>query len=186
MFVKDLILYQVSTDRTYKVGDKLHFEKDDNGQAHNVFTTSYNIYHTPFYKIELETEKLNTALEKYDFAIREFALEQVRVQNFPNLPSRFKCMFLTDDKKACLDNLKNYISKAYGKIYQAVAVKVCGEIFYAKDFIVEKQGLSFNDYKKQAQIYWSQNQNSNSPVKEILFIGDVEIIEILDQVELEK
>ena len=40
-------------------------------------------------------------------------------------------------------------------------------------------GLSFNEYIKEAVEYWSQDQNSNAATKEILFVGDVEVIEIL-------
>lgn len=42
-------------------------------------------------------------------------------------------------------------------------------------------GLSFNEYIKEAVEYWSQDQNSNAATKEILFVGDVEVIEILKE-----
>ena len=42
--VKDLILYQVATDRNYKVGDKLVFDKfTPNGQFSRVFKTSFKL-----------------------------------------------------------------------------------------------------------------------------------------------
>lgn len=37
MQVKDLILYQVATDRNYKVGDKYTFGENPNGQWQRVF-----------------------------------------------------------------------------------------------------------------------------------------------------
>ena len=37
MKVKDLILYQISTDRHYKVGDKLEFGKEYNYQGQRVY-----------------------------------------------------------------------------------------------------------------------------------------------------
>ena len=41
--------------------------------------------------------------------------------------------------------------------------------------------MSFNEYMKEAVEYWSQDQNSNAATKEILFVGDVEVIEILKE-----
>lgn len=39
--VKDLMLYQVATDRNYKVGDKIYFGEDPNGQK-KIFDFAFN------------------------------------------------------------------------------------------------------------------------------------------------
>ena len=193
--VKDLVLYQVATNRNYKVGDKCVFGEADNGQAYNIYNTVYqDENHQPWHVAGFNSLKkgifknkkllidLSLALDKYDFAFREIALEEVRREQFPHLPSRMKCMFLTDDKKECLENLPKFASKAYGSHYQAVAVKVSGFVFYARDFGVGRLGLSINQYKEQAVKYWSQDQNSTNKTKEILFIGEAEIVEILGEI----
>ena len=43
MKVKDLILYQIATDRHYKVGDELEFGKIYNFQGQRVFDVNYKM-----------------------------------------------------------------------------------------------------------------------------------------------
>ena len=191
MKVKDLILYQIATDRNYKVGDKMHFGDEPNGQEFNCLNISFNKEGQPLHKLGFDNGKkgifknknlifdLSKALSNYDFIMREFALEEVRKQQFPHLPSRFRCMFLSEDADTCLHNLQGFINRGAGSNLQAIKVKVNGEAHFVKDYGVSRLGLSFNQYKDEAIKYWSQDQNSTSATKEILFVGDVEIVEIL-------
>ena len=195
MNVKDLILYQVATDRNYKVGDKLHFGEESNGQKFNCLNLKFNKDGQPLHKLGFDNAKkgifknkslmidMSKALNNYDFIMREFALEEVRRQQFPNLPSRFKCMFLSEDEDTCLNNLESMQNRTKGKQFQVIKVKVNGEAFYVKDFAMSRLGLSFNEYKQEAVKYWSQNQNSKSATKEILFVGDAEVVEILKEIK---
>lgn len=196
MQVKDLILYQVATDRNYKVGDIIHFGDEPNGQEFNCFNLSFNKEGQPLHKLGFDNAKkgifknknlifdLSKALSNYDFIIREFALEEVRRQQFPHLPSRFRCMFLSEDADTCLNNLQGFINRGAGSNLQAIKVRVNGEAHFVKDYGVGRLGLSFNEYKNEAIKYWSQDQHSTSATKEILFTGDVEILDILKEYDL--
>lgn len=196
MQVKDLIFYQVATDRNYKVGDIIHFGDEPNGQEFNCLNLSFNKEGQPLHKIGFDNSKkgifknknlildLSKALSNYDFIIREFALEEVRRQQFPHLPSRFRCMFLSEDADTCLNNLQGFINRGAGSNLQAIKVRVNGEAHFVKDYGVGRLGLSFNEYKNEAIKYWSQDQHSTSATKEILFTGDVEILDILKEYDL--
>lgn len=193
MQVKNLILYQVATDRNYKVGDKIHFGDEPNGQEFNCLNLSFKKDGQPLHKLGFEKANkgifknkkliidLSKALSNYDFIMREFALEEVRKEQFPYLPSRFRCMFLSEDADTCLHNLQGFVNRGAGSKLQAIKVKVNGEAHFVKDYGVSRLGLSFNEYKEEAIKYWSQDQNSASETKEILFVGDVEILEILKE-----
>ncbi|MBQ8845451.1 MAG: DUF2441 domain-containing protein [Clostridia bacterium] len=196
MEVKDLILYQVATNRDFKVGDIITFQNEPNGQYEKVFNLNFNLNGQPIHKVGFDSlnkglfknkeliVNMSKALSNYDFIIRELALEEVRKEKFPNLPSRFSCMFLSDTEEVCLQNYKDFIASNKNKTYQAIKVKVTGEAHYVKDFGIGRLGLSFNEYKQEAEKYWSQNQNSTTPTKEILFSGQVEIIEILEEYKI--
>ena len=196
MKVKDLILYQVATDRNYKVGDKIHFGDEPNGQEFNCLNLSFNKDGEPLHKLGYDNAKkgifknknllldMSKALSNYDFIMREFALEEVRRQRFPHLPSRFRCMFLSEDADTCLHNLQGFINRGAGSNLQAIKVRVNGEAHFVKDYGVSRLGLSFNEYKNEAIKYWSQDQHSSSATKEILFTGDVEILDILKEYDL--
>ena len=198
MKIKDIVLYQVATDRNYKVGDKIHFGDEPNGQELNCINLSFNKNSEPLHKLGYDNAKkgifknkdlildMSKALSNYDFIMREFAMEEVRRQQFPNLPSRFRCMFLSENEDTCLHNLEGFVNRGAGKKLQAIKVKVNGEAHFVKSFGISRLGLSFNEYKKEAVKYWNQDQNSNDSTKEILFVGDVEIIEILKEINIEE
>lgn len=192
--VKDLVLYQVSTDRHYKVGDILTFGETYNGQGKRIneskFNNGKNAYYNLGYnylnnknifknkKIVLE---MSNSLSESDFVIRELAVEEVRKEFFPEYPSRLKCMFLSDKKEVVLKNLTSMYKKGFGTHFQAIAVKLNGKIFYAKSVGLKRNGLSYGEYKEIAREYWSQDQDCGDEVKEILFEGRAEIIEIFEE-----
>ncbi|MBP3581150.1 MAG: DUF2441 domain-containing protein [Clostridia bacterium] len=195
MKVKDKIYYQVATDRNYKVGDKLEFGQTLNGVGERVLNTHFQKSGVPINRLGFDyldnknifkNKKLildmSKALLEADFVLRELAAEEVRKENFPTLPSRFRCMFLSESKVEALANLKKFQKDSSGKHYQAVAVKVSGNIFYAKEVGLQRNGLSYHDNKKVAEQYWAQNQNSSESIKEILFEGKAEVVEILEEV----
>ena len=193
MLIKNVIMFQVATNKNYKVGDKLIFGSEQNGQAKRILN-----YSSIDKKGRLATqgfEKLNNnktfdkdfllklclALEESDFVLRELAVEHVRKTEFQNLPSRLTCMFLVDDKNLCLKNFNEFLKKDSTKKYQMIAVKLDGHVFYAKDVHINNRGLSLSDHLIEAKKYWSQNQNSQQPTKEILFEGTAEVVEIVKQ-----
>ena len=196
MKVKYLVLYQVATDRNYKVGDCLEFGKNLNGNGFRVLKSQFNngkksYHHIGFDYINnsniFKNKKLLVnvckAFSEMDFVLRELAAEEVRKTEFPDCPSRMKCMFLSDTKEKALSNLKEFYKNGKGKIYQAVAVKLNGEVFYAKTVGLERNGLSYEQYCNVARKYWAQNQNAQDEVKEILFEGKAEIVEILAELK---
>lgn len=198
MKVKDLILYQVATDRSYKVGDILEFNKNiPNGQYNRVFNTDfklngvrpsdemYSAAKRKFKKFKSKEDIYSVAhiLEYYDVAIKEIALEEVRREKFPNLPSRLHCMYLSISKDIVLQNIKSMANsrEKNGKHFQAVAVKLNGTIFKAGKVYVRREAKSYEYYKQKASAYWKQKGLKDEEVKEILFEGKAEIVEILDE-----
>ena len=195
MKVKDVIMFQVATDRNYKVGDKLEFGKENNFQAKRAFLgaklekrriydegLSFAKSKKLFANKELVL-KLSKQLQEYDFILRELAFEEVRKNEFKDCPSRLRCMYLTNNKEDCLNGLKIFHQKGHGTFFQAVAVKLNGNIFYSTSRKILCNGGSLEDYKKMAMEYWSQDQNSNQPITEILFEGKAEVVEIFGEYE---
>lgn len=200
MQVKDEILYQVATDRNYKVGDILTFNKDiPNGQYQRVFSNDFRLdeirpsdemYRVAKRKLKKFKSKddiysIAHILESYDVAIKEIALEEVRKNHFSNLPSRLHCMYLSQSKEIALKNMQNMANnkEKLGKHFQTVAVKLNGIIFKAGRTYVSREGQSYNYYKQKAFEYWNQNNLLDEEVKEILFEGQAEIIEIVGEIK---
>ena len=194
MKVKNLILYQVSTDRNYQVGDVVIFDKDKpNGQYNKVFNTDFRfkeirpcdkMYSSAKFKKFKSNEEIYSIariLERYDFSLREIALEEVRSDKFPHLPSRLHCMFLSPNKDIALKNIETMAKNKdkQGKLLQVVAVKLDGYIFKAGKIVVDREAKSYNYYKEQAYAYWGQEVFNDEDIKEILFEGRAEIVDIL-------
>lgn len=198
--VKDLILYQVATDRNYKVGDKLVFDKfTPNGQFSRVFKTSfkldgkrpcdilYNIAGHRFKRLKKnQLYELAHILEYYDVFVKELALEEVRSESFADYPSRLHCMYLSISKDIALQNIeamaKNREKK--GSQFQAVAVKLNGKIFKAGRFYMSRESESYEQYKEKSYSYWVQKDLKDEEVKEVLFEGEAEIVEIIKEIKV--
>ena len=194
MKVKNQILYQVATNRDFKVGDKIHFGNETNGQM-KIFDFTFNENGKPLHELGFKNAKkgifknknlemkMAIALQNYDLFMREIAMEEVRKEKFPNLPSRFKCMYLSETKEEALKNLEIMFKKGQGQ-FQAIAVKLSGELFYVKEVGIGRRGASYNEYRKLAEKFWEQNQHSAEKTKEILFVGDAEVVEILKEIKI--
>ena len=193
MKVKNKIFYQVATDRDYKVGDVLNFGENFNGVGNRVMNSQF-CKEQPLHKLGFDylnskrifkdkklVLDLCLSLLEADFVIRELAAEDVRKEKYPNFPSRLRCMFLSETKEELLKNFAEMKKSNPEKHFQAVAVKLNGEVFYANEKGLKRDGLSFLANKKVAEEYWGQNQNSTACIKEILFEGQAEVIEILQE-----
>lgn len=195
--VKDAILYQVATDRNYKVGDIIEFGETYNGQGHRIYNSKFNDGKYSYHKLGFNYVngknifknkslmiEICKSLQESDFVLRELAAEEVRKEKYSCFPSRLKCMFLSESKQVVLDNLKIFYQKGYGTHFQAIAVKLDGRLFYARSKGLQRNGSSYGEYLQIADEYWSQDQNSNDDVKEILFEGKAEVVEIIDEYKI--
>lgn len=195
--VKDLVLYQVATDRNYKVGDKIVFDKstitgqyektmnliakDDKGR---ICDKLYEIANSRFKRLsKKKILEVAILMDAYDVAIRDLAMENVRQQFFPDYPSRMHAMYLSENKAQTLRYMEEKAT-IKGKTYQAVAVKLNGVIFRAgiKDCMIRRSGQSYSFYEEKAKAYWSQKCPKGQAV-EVLFEGEAEIVEILKEIK---
>jgi len=193
MEIKDFVLYHVATDKNLKVGDKFRLGGDSNGQEYNCLNLSFMKDGCPLYERGYEALKSDKqcdkdfvlemihALSNYDYILREFAIEYVRKEKFPDCLSRFKCAFLSGDKDSCLHFFDGALKKWKGQHFQALKIKVSGNAHFVKDGQIDKAGLSFAEYVSEALKFWGQDQQSSAATKEILFIGEAEVLEILDE-----
>ena len=197
--VKDQILYQVATDRDYKVGDIIEFGSSHNGQGNRIYNSKFNDGKDAYHKIGFNYANskkifknkslvidMAKSLSESDFVLRELAAEEVRKEKYSDYPSRLKCMFLSEKREVALENLKTFYQKGFGTHFQAIAVKLEGRLFYARSKGLQRNGSSYGEYLRIADEYWSQDQNSTEEVKEILFEGKAEVVEIMEEYKIER
>lgn len=132
-------------------------------------------------EIKLNAEDTAVGLTYMDHtlrAIRETIVEMVRLEKYPEYPSRLSCLYTT---KTYNDALKwKKLFESYNReVLQIVKVSVDGTFFEGDgDLLPNIDCSSFNKKINQAEIYWQGNKNNH--LSEILVNGEIEVIEIID------
>jgi len=111
-------------------------------------------------------------------AIREVIVEMVRLQEYPEYPSRLSCLYAAKSYedalkwKALFDTFKR-------DVLQIVKLKVSGSYFEGDGNLLPKEdGASFSQKFNEAREYWKGNASNDLP--ELLINGRIEVIEIID------
>ncbi|OLS16569.1 MAG: hypothetical protein HeimC3_53150 [Candidatus Heimdallarchaeota archaeon LC_3] len=102
-------------------------------------------------------------------SVRELIFEEIRKENYSQLPSRSKCIWLIEDEKSL-----SYWSKLLqGEIYK---VEVTGEIHKGSDSYLQVETYSLDFFREQAHKYW-KGDPLDGVKDEIIFTGELEVIE---------
>ena len=133
-------------------------------QKYNFDVTQENIN---FLYQTIENVSKETALY-----IREQVFEDVRKSNFPNLPSRQKCLWLCDEK-----TLPYWNTAVIGPQRCLLTLKVEGQLFCGDDNWLTADTFSSVEYANRAKQYWSGEMTAN-PRKEYLFYGEAVVKDI--------
>lgn len=189
----ELFAYHIVTNKKMELGQIIHF---DDGQ------------HNTLYRFFFEKEQINSKgedslqilqgqytsdglnLKKEDAevvsrymgqtirAIREALTEMVRLQEYPDYPSRLSCLYAA---KTYEDALKwKQLFESYNrKVLQIVKLRVKGSYFEGDaNLLPKKDGVPFVQKISQAKEYWKGNVNNELP--ELLINGEIEVVEIID------
>lgn len=102
--MSELFVYHVVTEKPMHLGQRIVFDKNHhNGvwqRVNEKLDIVNDIYHNPekYKNIELEHHT--------SVALRELALEKVRVNKYPNYPSRMACLYVSktlEEAEKCFD-----------------------------------------------------------------------------------
>ena len=106
-------------------------------------------------------------------------LEEVRKEINIELPSRLKCLFVTNS----LEELSSWIDifdRTNKKEYKIFKLELTGKIFKGDANYVLRENISLNKKKEKAKLYWNQSITDN-PIYEYLFEGNATIIKEIDK-----
>ena len=111
-------------------------------------------------------------------AIREVIAEMVRLQEYPDYPSRLSCLYAS---KSYHDALKwKELFDTYNRsVLQIVKLRVNGHSFEGDASLLPKEdGSPFAQKIEQARQYWDGNVKNELP--ELLVNGVMEVVEIIE------
>lgn len=107
--------------------------------------------------------------------MRELALEEIRRQNYPNLPSRKHSIWLCDSNG--IEFWKDQLSN-HGQIpIDLYKVLVTGNLFQSSDEFLPNSFSNFETQLKEADNYWKAENIKEEYKMEYLFQGKLKILE---------
>lgn len=111
-------------------------------------------------------------------AVRETIMELVRVQSYPERPSRFSCLYVGDSLEG-IQKWKENFESYKREVLQLVKLKSNIKAFTGDaSFLPKINGDSFDKKIQQAKRYWSGELRGE--LKKTLLGGKIEVVEILE------
>lgn len=189
----DLNVYHIVTRKKMNLGQVIRFDNNQNNTLYRFFFEREHLNskgddiiqilqdHYTNDGLNMNNENAEVTIKYVDQtirAIREVIVEMVRLQEYPDYPSRLSCLYAT---KSYEDALKwKEIFDSYNRnVLQIVKLRVIGNSFLGDANLLPKEdGVPFSRKIDQAREYWKGNVNTELP--ELLVNGKIEVIEIID------
>jgi len=190
----NFIVYHVVTRKEMKLGQIIDFNQNQYNTLYHFFFEGdlFNSNGEDFFQIlhrhhtkeglNLNPEDADVAIKyagKTIRAIREMIVEMVRLQEYPEYPSRLSCLYAAKTYEEAL-KWKELFAFYKRKVLQIVKLKVSGNCFEGDGNVLPKEdGAPFSKKFEQAREYWKGNVHNELP--ELLINGRIEVVEIVDE-----
>lgn len=128
--------------------------------------------------IMIEYLDLGGMLRNYLLLIREDAFEEVRVELYPDLPSRKKCLWAIANNGNVNDAVEFWWDELNRK-GQLLKLELTGDVFHTNEQFLRLTLKPMTILKEEAKKYWQGKKGSYLKSDEYLFVGDAKVIEII-------
>ncbi|MFE6138701.1 DUF2441 domain-containing protein [Bacillus sp. NPDC057893] len=185
--------YHIVTKNKMKLGQTIHFDKNQTNTLYHFFfereqlnsnsEDSIQILKNHYTNEELHINNENARvvmnyIDQTIRAVRETIVEMVRLQEFPEYPSRLSCLYASKSYEAAL-KWKALFDSYNREVLQIVKLRVIGSYFEGDGNLLPKEdGIPFAQKIEQAREYWKGNVRNELP--ELLINGRIEVVEIID------
>lgn len=180
--MEEFTAYHVVTERPMSVGQHIIFDEEHHS----------GVYTRVMGKLSIVEDIYNDP-EKYEgqelehhvsVALRELALEEVRKEKYPEYPSRMSCLYVSESFEEA-ERWAEYFMKLGRPVYSIVKLKIHGNKFIGDAEKCFKASVNRQNNLKLAERYWQNrfDADGKTPVKEILVDGDIEVVEIVQNIK---
>ncbi|MEI4831259.1 DUF2441 domain-containing protein [Bacillus sp. FJAT-53711] len=189
----ELYAYHIVTRKKMSLGQIINFDKNQNNTLYHFFfeREQLNSKGEDFIQIfqghytneglNLNEEDSEVAIKYIDQtirAIREVIVEMVRLQEYPEYPSRLSCLYAAKSYEDAL-KWKELFDSYNRNVLQIVKLRVIGSSFEGDGNLLPKEdGVPFSQKIEQAREYWKGNVKNELP--ELLINGKIEVVEIIN------
>ncbi|PEJ45692.1 DUF2441 domain-containing protein [Bacillus wiedmannii] len=189
----EFYVYHIVTREKMNIGQIIHFGKNQTNTLYRFFFEREQLNssgedgikiinnHYKNEELHINNENAKVVMNYMDQtirAVRETIVEMVRLQEFPEYPSRLSCLYAA---KSYEDALKwKALFDSYNReVLQIVKLRVIGNCFEGDGNLLPKEdGIPFSQKIEQAREYWKGTVNNELP--ELLINGKSEVVEIID------
>ncbi|MGG2015275.1 DUF2441 domain-containing protein [Bacillus sp. S10(2024)] len=191
--MKEKYVYHIVTRKKMNLGQIINFDKKQNNTLYHFFfeREQLNAKGEDFIQIlqnhytdkglNLNKENTEVAIKYVDQtirAIREVIVEMVRLQEYPDYPSRLSCLYAAKNYEDAL-KWKELFDSYNRNVLQIVKLRVIGNSFEGDGNLLPKEdGTPFSQKIEQAREYWKGNVKNELP--ELLINGTIEVVEIIN------
>lgn len=191
---RELNVYHIVTRKKMDIGQIIKFDKNQKNTLYHFFFDKEQLNskgedfiqilndHYTNEGLRLDKENADVAInyvEQTIRAIREVIVEMVRLQEYPEYPSRLSCLYAAKNYQDAL-KWKELFDSFNRRVLQIVKLRVIGAIFEGDGSLLPKEeGAPFSEKIEQAREYWKGNINNELP--ELLINGRIEVVEIIDE-----
>ncbi|KXY14748.1 DUF2441 domain-containing protein [Bacillus sp. FSL K6-0067] len=186
-------VYHIVTRKKMKIGQSIQFNKNQTNTLFHFFFEREHLNssgedsiqilkeHYTNEELHIKNENATVVMNYMDQtirAIRETIVEMVRLQAYPDYPSRLSCLYAA---KSYEDALKwKALFDSYNReVLQIVKLRVIGSSFEGDGNLLPKEdAIPFSQKMEQSRKYWKGNANNELP--ELLINGEIEVVEIID------
>ncbi|PEP73821.1 DUF2441 domain-containing protein [Bacillus pseudomycoides] len=189
----ELYVYHIVTRKKMILGQIINFDKNKNNTLYRFFFEREQLNskgedciqilqdHYTNEGLNMNKENAEVAIKYVDQtirAIREVIVEMVRLQEYPEYPSRLSCLYAAKSYEDAL-KWKELFNSYSRKVLQIVKLRVIGNSFEGDGNLLPKEdGVPFSRKIEQAKEYWKGNVKNELP--ELLINGKIEVVEIID------
>lgn len=172
-------VYHVVSDRPMEVGQIIRFDENNrSGVWQRVMaladTAADVLAHPEKYELPLE--------HRLDVAIRELAMEQVRLERYPQYPSRMACLYVSREL-APAKEWAAYFTRLGRPTYAIAELEVEGRCFIGDAINCFDGTPDQADNLARAERYWSNAPNGEGePIWEMLVDGDIRVVRIVEEI----
>ena len=190
---REFYVYHIVTGNKMEIGQIIEFNKSQHNKLYHFFFDKEQVnsngddFIRLLYKqdikegLVLNEEDAKVAIQYVNQtirAIREVIAEMVRLQEYPDYPSRLSCLYAA---KSYHDALKwKELFDIYNrKVLQIIKLRVNGHSFEGDaSLLPNEDGSPFSQKIEQARQYWDGNVKNELP--ELLVNGVMEVVEIVE------
>lgn len=193
MVDSELYVYHIVTKKKMSLGQMIYFDDNQKNTLYHFFFEKerlnskgedfiqilYGHYTDEGLKMNKENAEVAISYAGQTIrAIREVIVEMIRLQEYPEYPSRLSCLYAAKSYEDAL-KWKDIFDSYNRKVLQLVKLRVIGNFFEGDGNLLPKEdGVPFSLKIEQARAYWKGNVKNELP--ELLINGKIEVVEILE------